>query len=80
MVTPSSNPDVFLNVSTGEVIVLPGVNDGTYTITYRICEVLNSVNCDQAIITVVVTGCPPCDPATVYAGADAVVCEDLPTR
>ncbi|HOW25853.1 MAG TPA: gliding motility-associated C-terminal domain-containing protein [Bacteroidales bacterium] len=75
VVTPSSNPDVFLNVSTGEVIVLPGVNDGTYTITYRICEVLNSVNCDQAIITVVVTGCPPCDPATVYAGADAVVCE-----
>jgi uncharacterized repeat protein (TIGR01451 family)/gliding motility-associated-like protein len=43
----------------GQVTILPGTPGGTYTFTYRICEVLNVVNCDEAVVTVVVL--PPAD-------------------
>src|SRR5690606_5312883 len=43
-----------LNTETGDVSVPAGTPEGTYLITYRICEVLNPTNCDDAIITVTV--------------------------
>ena len=41
------NPD-------GSVDVAPNTPAGTYTLTYQICEVGNNLNCDSAIVTVVV--------------------------
>ena len=35
-------------------MVAAGTAAGTYTLTYQICEVLNPLNCDQAIVTVTV--------------------------
>ncbi|MFD2907882.1 hypothetical protein ACFSX9_03945, partial [Flavobacterium ardleyense] len=42
------NPDGTITVG----ITTPS---GTYTIEYQICEVLNPTNCDQAIVTIVVS-------------------------
>jgi large repetitive protein len=60
----STNPGVTL--SGANVVVAPGTAAGSYTLTYQICEVLNPTNCDQAVVTVVVTDdevpeiiCPP---------------------
>ncbi|MGS1076882.1 Ig-like domain-containing protein [Pseudoxanthomonas beigongshangi] len=36
----------------GQVDVAPGTPAGTYTVTYRLCELLNPANCDQATVTV----------------------------
>ncbi|MFN4086259.1 MAG: Ig-like domain-containing protein, partial [Spirosomataceae bacterium] len=38
----------------GTVGVLPGTPAGTYTLTYRICEILNPLNCDEALVTITV--------------------------
>jgi len=43
----------------GSVDVAPGTGAGTYNLTYRICEVLNPTNCDDAVVTVVVENNPP---------------------
>ncbi|MFJ1474822.1 gliding motility-associated C-terminal domain-containing protein [Capnocytophaga cynodegmi] len=43
-----------LDVTTGDVNVPANTPAGTYTIVYRICEELNSTNCDTATATVVV--------------------------
>src|SRR5690606_5170009 len=40
--------------ATGQVSVPAGTPAGTYEIGYRICEVLNPTNCDDAIVTVLV--------------------------
>jgi hypothetical protein len=40
--------------SEGQVIVPAGTPEGTYTITYQICETANTANCKSANITVVV--------------------------
>jgi hypothetical protein len=45
---------VTLDPLTGIVSVDPGTPAGTYTIEYRICEVLNPANCDDAVVTVTV--------------------------
>ncbi len=44
-----------LNPATGLVSVPPGTASGIYTIVYEICENLNTVNCDQAVIKVAVS-------------------------
>jgi hypothetical protein len=49
----STNPGVKLNGS--NVVVDPGTPEGSYTLTYQICEVGNLTNCDTAIVTVTVT-------------------------
>ena len=49
---------VTLNPLTGEVTVDPQTVEGTYYIEYEICEVLNPVNCDPALITVAVSAAP----------------------
>ncbi|HQH15064.1 MAG TPA: PKD domain-containing protein, partial [Bacteroidales bacterium] len=57
IVTPPSHSGIVLDLLTGEVTVAPGTPAGTYTFTYQICEILNPTNCDDALVTVVVT--PP---------------------
>jgi uncharacterized repeat protein (TIGR01451 family)/gliding motility-associated-like protein len=49
----SSNPNITLNGAA--VSVAPETPAGTYTLRYRICEILNSSNCDEANVTIVVT-------------------------
>ncbi|MFN4086271.1 MAG: Ig-like domain-containing protein, partial [Spirosomataceae bacterium] len=46
------------NPSTGQVSVNPGSAAGTYTFTYKICEVLNPTNCDEALVSVLVGVAP----------------------
>src|SRR5690606_9734292 len=48
----TGKPVPTLSTSTGQITVLPGTPAGTYHITYRICEVLNPTNCDDAIVTI----------------------------
>jgi len=55
VVTPSSDPGVVLNTTTGEVTVTPGTPPGDYTIVYQICMVANPGDCDIATISVSVT-------------------------
>jgi hypothetical protein len=59
-ITAVSDPadGVTLNTMTGEVTVAPGTPAGTYLITYKICEILNPMNCDNAVVTVDVTAAP----------------------
>ncbi len=57
MLPPPSHSGIVLDLLTGEVTVAPGTPAGTYTFTYQICEILNPTNCDDALVTVVVT--PP---------------------
>jgi len=39
----------------GSVDIEPGTPEGTYTLTYLICEVLNPTNCDDAIVSITVS-------------------------
>ncbi|WP_394541346.1 Ig-like domain-containing protein [Lysobacter enzymogenes] len=54
----SSNPGVTLNPATGAVNVAPGTPAGTYTLVYKLCEVLNPSNCDTATVKVTVDAAP----------------------
>lgn len=49
----STNPGITL--SGNNVIVASGTPAGNYTLNYQICEVGNISNCDNAIVTVIVT-------------------------
>jgi len=50
---PSGNTTVpTLDPATGEVTVPPGTPAGDYRIDYRICDVINPKNCDDATVTV----------------------------
>gem|GEM_PF-2882531 len=59
----SSDPRITMN-GNGTITVAPGTPAGSYTHTYRICEILNPNNCDVAIATVTV------DPADIVANVD----------
>lgn len=49
----NTNPGVLvLNENTGYVSISPQTAAGQYQLTYRICEMLNPLNCDDAIVTV----------------------------
>ncbi|MBK5247520.1 MAG: hypothetical protein JJE49_09685, partial [Peptostreptococcaceae bacterium] len=61
----STNANVTLNTTTGAVEVAPGTPAGTYYVTYRICEILNPTNCDEAVSTAIVTAAP------ILANSDA---------
>ncbi|SFK34832.1 Ig-like domain-containing protein, partial [Lysobacter sp. cf310] len=54
---PVTNGPLTVNAN-GTVDVAPNTPAGTYTATYRICEVLNPSNCDTAIVTVTVNAAP----------------------
>jgi YVTN family beta-propeller protein len=43
-----------LNPATGAVFVALGTTAGTHTLTYRICEIVDPVHCDEADVTVAV--------------------------
>ena len=45
--------------SNGNISIPTGVAIGTYTVTYRICEVINNSNCDQANVYIKVTDTQP---------------------
>jgi gliding motility-associated-like protein/uncharacterized repeat protein (TIGR01451 family) len=47
------NPLVILRPN-GDVIISFGILDGTYTLTYRICDASDPANCDSATLTIVV--------------------------
>ncbi len=49
-----SSTNAGVTLSGADVVVAAGTAAGTYTLTYQICEVLNPLNCDQAIVTVTV--------------------------
>jgi large repetitive protein len=66
IVTPSTNPGISLDPTTGVVSVAAGTPSGTYTITYQICELLNPTNCSTATVTV------PVDVAAIVADNDSV--------
>ena len=50
----TGHPNVTLDPATGQVTVAPGIAAGTYTVNYRICEILNPANCSDAVVTVTV--------------------------
>ncbi|MEZ0131212.1 hypothetical protein AB9T88_16150, partial [Flavobacterium sp. LBUM151] len=43
-----------LNLLTGNVDVPPGTHPGAYNIVYKICDRLNTFNCDEAVIRITV--------------------------
>ncbi|MBO9583913.1 MAG: DUF11 domain-containing protein [Flavobacterium sp.] len=51
-----SSTNAGISLSGTNVIVAPGTPAGNYTLTYRICEIANPTNCDDAIVTVPVIG------------------------
>ncbi|MFW0739978.1 gliding motility-associated C-terminal domain-containing protein, partial [Flavobacterium sp. T12S277] len=52
----ATNPGITLSGT--NVLVAPGTPGGTYTLNYRICEILNPDNCDDAVVTVKVFSNP----------------------
>ncbi|MGB0870824.1 MAG: beta strand repeat-containing protein, partial [Flavobacteriales bacterium] len=52
-----SNPNLVLNTD-GSVDVNPNTPAGTYELTYSICENLNPINCETAVVTVEVETAP----------------------
>ena len=68
--TPSSNPKVTLDPTTGVVSVAPGTPAGTYTIGYQICEKLNPANCANATASVTVVTGPITAGSDSYTGID----------
>ena len=55
----------------GSLTVPAGIASGTYAVTYRLCEVLNSSNCSVATATIVVKGvATPTVTPTITANAD----------
>ena len=61
----STSPTVSLDPATGRVSVAQGTPAGSYTVVYRVCEVLNPSNCATASVTVVVTS------ASIVANPDS---------
>src|SRR5690606_22431567 len=74
LTTPLGSPHAGISMITtgadkGEIVVAAGTPAGTYHYSYRICEVLNLANCDDAVATILVTAAP----------IDAVVDNAYPT-
>ena len=47
---------ITLDLSDGSVDVAPKTNSGTYTLIYKICEITSPTNCDQATVTIDLSG------------------------
>ncbi|OYU97188.1 MAG: hypothetical protein CFE21_02545 [Bacteroidetes bacterium B1(2017)] len=73
-----SEPGIILNTITGKISVFPYTPAGVYTYEYRICDTLNTSNCDTGLVTVNVLA-PPIiatnDVASVngYTGANNIL-------
>uniref|UniRef100_UPI0032B44C8F DUF7507 domain-containing protein n=1 Tax=Flavobacterium aestuarii TaxID=3149227 RepID=UPI0032B44C8F len=66
-----SNPYLQLNPD-GSIDVLPDAPAGTQTMTYQICEKLNTANCDTAVVTVIIQ-----EPSMTITG-EAICINDVP--
>ena len=74
IITPATSiggaPVPSINTTTGKVSVPPGTAGGTYTIVYRICDVINPTNCDDATVTIDVSFTPnPTAEAQTFCGS-----------
>lgn len=54
----TSSPNVNINTGTGAVVVATGTSVGSYSISYKICEIGNLSNCDTANISIDITALP----------------------
>lgn len=52
----TSNSNINLNISSGNIQVASGTPSGNYTLVYQICQQANTANCDTATITIIVPG------------------------
>ncbi|MDP1726914.1 MAG: gliding motility-associated C-terminal domain-containing protein [Bacteroidota bacterium] len=52
LVTSASHPGVVLNMANGRISVFPMTPAGIYTIVYRICDTMNTTNCDTALVSI----------------------------
>jgi large repetitive protein len=50
----STSQGVTLNLTYGSVSVAPGTTVGAHSLVYRICEIADPLNCDEATVTVTV--------------------------
>ncbi len=51
----SSSAAISLNTSSGAVSVAPGTDAGSYSLSYRICELARADNCDDAQVNITVS-------------------------
>jgi hypothetical protein len=49
-------PGITLSLSSGAVSVAPKTNSGLYNLVYRICEIASPTNCDEATVTLDLSG------------------------
>lgn len=52
----SGSPNIVLDSATGAVRLLRKTDSGLYYLVYRICEIGNAANCDQATVTIDLSG------------------------
>jgi hypothetical protein len=52
----SGSPNIVLDTSTGAVRLLRKTDSGPYSLVYRICEIGNATNCDQATVAIDLSG------------------------
>lgn len=52
----STSPNIVLDTQTGAVRLLRKTDSGNHALVYRICEVGNLTNCDQATVTIYLSG------------------------
>ena len=53
--TPANNM-IRLDLASGSVSVLGKTTSGLYSLVYRICEIGNPANCDQAAVSINLSG------------------------
>jgi len=58
IVSPVNVAGITLNTSTGAITANPFIRAGNYTLIYRICDSLNTLNCDTAAVHIELTAPP----------------------
>ena len=58
IVSPVNVAGITLNTSTGAITANPFIKAGNYTLIYRICDSLNTLNCDTAMVHIELTAPP----------------------
>ena len=52
----SGSPNIVLDTATGAVRLLRKTDSGLYPLVYRICAIASAANCDQATVTIDLSG------------------------
>jgi large repetitive protein len=52
----SGSPNIVLDTATGAVRLLRKTDSGPYSLVYRICAIANAANCDQATVSIDLSG------------------------